>query len=110
MAAWTDIEKQRLRNLHAQGLTPAEMVSHFPGRTRNSIISRLRDMKLPTRSVYLERGLAGRPEGWTGPDTDLIIRLRCKWNWPPKSIAQALGKKPNAVYNILEKYTEGASA
>jgi hypothetical protein len=110
MAGWTDIEKQKLRNLHAQGLTPAEMVDHFPGRTRNSIISRLRDMNLATRSTFLERGMAGRREGWRGEDTDLVIRLRCKWNWPPKSIAQALGKRPKAVYNILDKYTEWPAA
>lgn len=110
MAAWTDLERQKLRNLHAQGLTPAEMVDHLPGRSRNMIISRLRDMNLPTRSTYVDRGLAGRPEGWTAPDTDLIVRLRCKWNWPPKSIAQALGKKPNAVYSVLKKHTERAAA
>ncbi len=110
MAEWTDIEKQRLRNLHAQGLTPAEMVVHFPDRTRNSIIGQLNKLRLRTRNAYLGRGLGGRPEGQTAPDTELIIRLRCKWNWPPKSIAQALGKHPKAVYTILEKYTEGAAA
>lgn len=109
MTAWTDIEKQKLRNLRAQGLIPMEMVEHFPGRTRNSIIGQLNKMNLPTRSAYIGRGLGGRPSK-TAPDTDLIIRLRCKWNWAPKSIAQALGKRPKAVYTILEKYTEGAAA
>lgn len=108
MAAWTDLEKQKLRNLHAQGLTPAEMVAHLPGRSRNSIISRLRDMKLETRSVFLERGMAGHD---ISPDTDLIIRLRCKpWNWPARSIAQALGKHPKQVSNIIGKYTDGVAA
>lgn len=109
MAAWNDIEKQKLRNLHAQGLIPVEMVEHFPGRTRNSIIGQLNKMKLPTRPAYIGKG-GHRHERGPAPDTDLIIRLRCKWNWPPKSIAQALGKRPKAVYTILEKYTEGAAA
>ena len=111
MAYWTDLEKQKLRNLHAEGLTPAEMTGHFQGRTRNSIISQLNGMGLETRSTYLRRGFHRcKPLRGNTPDTDLIIRLRCKWKWPPKSIAQALGKHPNAVYSILWKHTEEMSA
>ena len=108
MAAWTDIEKQKLRSLHAQGFLPVEMVEHFPDRTRNAIIGQLNKMKLPTRAAYVGRGLNRPPR--LKPDTELIIRLHCKWSWAPRSIAQALGKHPKAVYTILERYTERASA
>ena len=103
---WTDIEKQKLRKLHAEGLFPVEIFEqgHFPGRSRASIVGRMNRMGLKTRDEYKHR-----PRTTTHPDRELIIRLRCKpWCWPVSAIAQAIGDNPKVVTNIVAKNTEVA--
>ncbi|HEU4341466.1 MAG TPA: GcrA family cell cycle regulator [Candidatus Binatia bacterium] len=103
MAAWTDIEKQKLRKLAAEGQTPVRMVDHFPGRTRNAIVGQMHRMGLQCREEWMRQRA-------NNPETDLIVRLRCKpWGWDDHSIAQAIGQDVRTVRKVIETHTEFAA-
>ena len=102
MPDWTQKEDAKLRRLHADGDTPAEMVANFPGRSRSAIVGRLNRLGLRTREAYYHKQAQKTTE-----TRELIIKLRCQpWNWASASIAQALEVDPQIVHNIINKHTE----